>query len=379
MSRSTCRTRVAAIATRLTPLCTILSLSLLTACSDDESAAPTPTVAAATATRTVTVFPSVTSTASALPTSTRTPTEVPTATPTSPLPTRTPTETRTITETPTVTVTETPVPQDPSAVAFREALAPVCNPGSSPEKYTLSGAYDNFATLCEKTGRHKTAASISGYPSEEAAELIFQAALAQDECLTEGVQFRDLPTAMCSKPFFDGLEQTWVWRDGCWVVRVRSSDETDALIAPQPDVVSAVIADTGAEIGLFATCPPLRADLLPYALSASYFNTGRPCEGPFFADLTVCVRNQGAGAAGPFSVVIEGMAPFEIEGLEPSGQRCESTPFIGVSGNFTAIVDPENAIAETDELNNSITRSVSAPLVPATCTLTPTPTPEPAS
>jgi hypothetical protein len=316
----------------------VLVTSLLSACGG-EDAAPGPSASAT---------PSATSVVA-------TATHTPSAPPDTP------------TGTPTATATSTGT--DPVAARLSDALEPLCLQIGIVSSYSLTGRFDDFAMNCVPSAGHQTTASIHGFPGADDASAAFQNTLAQNPCLASG-EYRGLPAAMCELPFgLGGLLATWIWRDGCWLVRVAASDDTDFLLAPEPFAVSNAIFDTAAEIGLFSTCPA-RAELAPTVVDAGVDYSD--CRGPF-ARLSICVENTGPGIAGPFVAAVGGdMYAFD-DGLQPGMGLCVQGPFHG--GEVTVVVDPDDRIPEIDETNNTLTQPVREPTVPATCApASPTPT-----
>jgi subtilase family serine protease len=65
------------------------------------------------------------------------------------------------------------------------------------------------------------------------------------------------------------------------------------------------------------------------------------------------VRNQGAGPAGPFSVLVVGFSPFSFAGLA-AGAEATRTYASGCSeGTYEARADYLNQVAESNEANNT--------------------------
>lgn len=96
----------------------------------------------------------------------------------------------------------------------------------------------------------------------------------------------------------------------------------------------------------------------------------------------LCVENRGAGPAGAFVIRAEkGQGEWPVTALEPQATHC-----FQVDANLAAVmlaVDPDDALAEADETNNTwrapiptpplLCTSTAAPPPPATSTLAPTP------
>jgi hypothetical protein len=95
--------------------------------------------------------------------------------------------------------------------------------------------------------------------------------------------------------------------------------------------------------------------------------------------LKVCVRNLGAGAAGPFDIGVENQLGARSSGLAPGGSECLETIEMtyGVDP-ITAVVDWNDEVAESDEANNAWTGRAPLPTPPLLCAPTPTVTPLPA-
>jgi len=77
----------------------------------------------------------------------------------------------------------------------------------------------------------------------------------------------------------------------------------------------------------------------------------------------ICVKNQGAGSAGPF-VVRAGSLNWEVDGLASGQERC--LPELEGSASGQATVDADNEVVESDETNN--TAWIAAPTPPPICT-----------
>ena len=92
--------------------------------------------------------------------------------------------------------------------------------------------------------------------------------------------------------------------------------------------------------------------------------------------IKVCVRNLGAGDAGPFDISVEDAFGARSTGLKVGGSEClETIPAAYGFDPITVEVDSENEIAESDEGNNTWTGVVPLPTAPVLCTATPTPPP----
>ena len=74
------------------------------------------------------------------------------------------------------------------------------------------------------------------------------------------------------------------------------------------------------------------------------------------------VTNQGAGAAGPFTVDVPGEGSFPIAGLAPGASATRTFRTGCWQTTWTATADALAQVAETDETNN--TRSFSANCIP---------------
>jgi hypothetical protein len=99
--------------------------------------------------------------------------------------------------------------------------------------------------------------------------------------------------------------------------------------------------------------------------------------GPF-ESLIVCLANRGGSPTAAFRVEIDDVDSFVVDDLQPLEERCFSRPLTRSSGSgFTVRADVENDVEEVDELNNTLTKSVRWPTIPATCTATRTRTPTP--
>jgi hypothetical protein len=64
------------------------------------------------------------------------------------------------------------------------------------------------------------------------------------------------------------------------------------------------------------------------------------------------VKNQGAAAAGAFSVEVTGEGTFSIPGLEPGASATRTFQTICKNKTYEAIADPLSQLAESDETNN---------------------------
>lgn len=94
------------------------------------------------------------------------------------------------------------------------------------------------------------------------------------------------------------------------------------------------------------------------------------------SSLVACVRNQGEGPAPAFAASLAG-SPLAFDALPAGEHECVSLPSGGIPGDIPFIVDPENAVEETDETNNEATFHAPVLTPPLTCTVTPTHTPLP--
>jgi hypothetical protein len=81
--------------------------------------------------------------------------------------------------------------------------------------------------------------------------------------------------------------------------------------------------------------PPQRPDLVISALTLNNFT----------------VRNQGPGAAGPFTVTVAGFGTFDFSGLA-AGESATRTYSSGCNGTSEARADSLNQVEESDESNN---------------------------
>jgi subtilase family serine protease len=93
--------------------------------------------------------------------------------------------------------------------------------------------------------------------------------------------------------------------------------------------------------------------------------------------IRVIVQNTGDAAAGPFAVQLNSAEQTVAAGLA-AGQSIE-LHFAGTvpSGQYTAVVDPADQVAEHNESNNTQTFMAPTPSPPPICTPTPTGTPTP--
>ncbi len=70
------------------------------------------------------------------------------------------------------------------------------------------------------------------------------------------------------------------------------------------------------------------------------------------------VKNQGAGAAGPFTLTVGTLAPFRLDGLAPGATATVTYTSFCTSGlGGPARVDSGNEVVETDETNNERTET----------------------
>ncbi len=95
--------------------------------------------------------------------------------------------------------------------------------------------------------------------------------------------------------------------------------------------------------------------------------------------LRVCVANQGAADAGPFSILIGGCLnppqQWRVQGLAAGASLClESDAGPQWWNACEVLADAYNEIAERDETNNRWSGILPLPTLPATCTPTATPT-----
>jgi YVTN family beta-propeller protein len=88
--------------------------------------------------------------------------------------------------------------------------------------------------------------------------------------------------------------------------------------------------------------------------------------------LRVCVRNQGEGAAGAFSVALNGEGVWRVDGLDSMSTMCLFGAFVA-AGSVT--VDANHEIPEADESDNAFSFSLFEPTPPLTCVPTRTRTP----
>lgn len=89
----------------------------------------------------------------------------------------------------------------------------------------------------------------------------------------------------------------------------------------------------------------------------------------------VCMRNQGAGDAGPFDVSVNDEFGARSTGLNSGASECLETihPAYGFTP-VTVMADSSNEVAESNEGNNTWTGMVPLPTPPLLCAATPTPT-----
>jgi hypothetical protein len=91
------------------------------------------------------------------------------------------------------------------------------------------------------------------------------------------------------------------------------------------------------------------------------------------AKIIVFIYNQGLNQSGIFEVSINGEVVSSTEALAP-GDEIELQAEFGLNTTQIEVeIDPENAIAESDETNNTFTGVVLTLTPPAPCTPTPTP------
>lgn len=80
-------------------------------------------------------------------------------------------------------------------------------------------------------------------------------------------------------------------------------------------------------------------------------------------------------AAGTFAVLVEPPGDrFTVARIGPGEQQCVERPLSPRVFSVSVTVDPDNAVAERDELNNVRTDHINNPTVPATCSATATAT-----
>jgi hypothetical protein len=90
-------------------------------------------------------------------------------------------------------------------------------------------------------------------------------------------------------------------------------------------------------------------------------------------DMIVCVANEGATAAGDFSVDVVGQPFGRIAGVPAGRERClEGQP---PADDVEVRVDSDEEVREDDEENNFAVFVVDTPVLPPLCTATPTITP----
>jgi subtilase family serine protease len=63
------------------------------------------------------------------------------------------------------------------------------------------------------------------------------------------------------------------------------------------------------------------------------------------------VTNAGNAGAGPFTVAVQGVGTFTFRGLAPGTSATRSVSCASVQRTVT--VDPQNQVAESNELNNT--------------------------
>lgn len=92
---------------------------------------------------------------------------------------------------------------------------------------------------------------------------------------------------------------------------------------------------------------------LPDLLTLSYQVNYDDCPWGGSGQVTVQVKNNGQGPAGPFEVQINGSLTT-VNGL-PAGQQSAATVQFpaGPVGGVNVVIDPTNQIAETNETNNT--------------------------
>lgn len=116
-------------------------------------------------------------------------------------------------------------------------------------------------------------------------------------------------------------------------------------LAPGDHTFSVRASDAAGNTGSAAHPWTITAPALPDLLVSSLRNNG------------VTVRNAGTAPAGPTAVVVSGIGTFTISGLGPA--QSVSFTWTCKAGTLTAVVDPGNAVAESNEGNNTTTRVTS--------------------
>jgi CARDB len=124
----------------------------------------------------------------------------------------------------------------------------------------------------------------------------------------------------------------WYDADGHVVRRARRRTRTCRQPDPRPDL----------EAGALSTAPGLGPGTLTYLLTVR--NAGRGAAGLFAAALLT------AGMPQP-PVVLEGLAPGASRVVELSGPRC------GPGSTVRFVLDPANAVAESDEADDVVDRA----------------------
>jgi hypothetical protein len=113
-------------------------------------------------------------------------------------------------------------------------------------------------------------------------------------------------------------------------------------------------------------------DLMITQMKLEYQNPGCLLQGDPFG-LRVWVTNSGQAAAGSFTVKV-GDAQQTVNGLAVGETKAVFFPGVSsqTGASITVTVDPNNAVAESNEQNNSRTEQVPVPTQPLPCTATPT-------
>ena len=89
--------------------------------------------------------------------------------------------------------------------------------------------------------------------------------------------------------------------------------------------------------------------------------------------LEVAITNKGTADAGPFTVNVDGILQTVSQGLG-AGKYLSLTFFHASQAYHTVVIDPENAIQESDKTNNRKTDILPPlPSLPPPCTPTPIP------
>jgi hypothetical protein len=140
-------------------------------------------------------------------------------------------------------------------------------------------------------------------------------------------------------------------------VEAPSSNTTYTLIAKN------AAQETRAQVQLLVR-PPADLTITLASISIQGLEGGCASESSSL-ELSICVRNEGEGDAGPFTVT-GGGETWNVSGLSAGQETCLDSREVGVGGGSTEVVlDPDDQVVESDDDNNAT--MIPVPTPPPVC------------